>query len=262
MDQAVGVSPVPDGTVVGVLGGMGPAATADFYDKLVRATPATRDQHHLRVVVWSDPTVPDRSAAIVGDGPDPTPWLLRGARVLTGAGAGLIAVPCNTAHAFLATVEEQIGVPMVHMIDQTVRVVVERAPRPRRVGLLATTGTVRAGLYQDWFTRAGVDVVLPTSNEQEDLVACAIQTVKAGRRGREVTGLLADAGQRLARRGAQVLISACTEIPLVFDERHTSLPVIDPTWVLARAVVAAAFPAAALRPGDVQHRLARANTGR
>jgi aspartate racemase len=250
MDQAVGVSPVPEGTVVGVLGGMGPAATADFYDKLVRATPATTDQHHLRVVVWSDPTVPDRSAAIVGDGPDPTPWLLRGARVLTGAGAGLIAVPCNTAHAFLATVEEQIGVPIVHMIDQAVRVVVEHAPRPRRVGLLATTGTVRAGLYQDWFARAGVDVVLPTSNEQEDLVASAIQAVKAGRRGREVTGLLADAGQRLARRGAQVLISACTEIPLVFDERHTSLPVIDPTWVLAHAVVAAAFPAAALHPGS------------
>jgi aspartate racemase len=95
-----------------------------------------------------------------------------------------------------------------------------------------------------------VDVVLPTSNEQEDLVVCAIQAVKAGRRGREVAGLLVDAGQRLARRGAQVLISACTEIPLVFDERHTSLPVIDPTWVLARAVVAAAFPAAALRPGS------------
>jgi aspartate racemase len=150
MDQAVGVSPVPDGTVVGVLGGMGPAATADFYDKLVRATPATRDQHHLRVVVWSDPTVPDRSAAIVGDGPDPTPWLLRGGRVLTGAGAGLIAVPCNTAHAFLATVEEQIGVPMVHMIDQTVRVVVEGAPP------LAGSGCwPRRGRFAPGCTRTG-----------------------------------------------------------------------------------------------------------
>jgi ABC-type proline/glycine betaine transport system permease subunit len=92
--------------------------------------------------------------------------LLRGARILVDAGAGLIAVPCNTAHAFLAPVEAQVGVRVVHMIDQTVRVVVDTVPRPHRVGLLATTGTVRAGLYQDWFGRAGVEIVLPTAEEQ------------------------------------------------------------------------------------------------
>jgi aspartate racemase len=228
--------------VVGVLGGMGPAATADFYQKLVTATPALTDQQHLKVVLWSDPTVPDRSAALQGNGPDPTPWLLNGARILSAAGAELIAVPCNTAHAFLPTVEEQTGVRIVHMIDQTVRDVHHTTPWIRRIGLLATTGTVRANLYQDWFVRAGVQVVLPTAEEQHGLVDAAIRAVKAGERGARVTGLLAAAGENLANRGAAALIAGCTEIPLVFDERSASIPVIDPTWVLAKAVVAAAYP--------------------
>jgi len=229
------------GVVVGVLGGMGPAATADFYQKLVDATPATTDQQHLRVVMWSDPTVPDRTAALMDDGPDPTPWLLRGLRILTEAGADLIAMPCNTAHAFFTPAAGRTGVPIVHMIDQAVRAVIEITPPVRRVGLLATTGTLRAGLYQDWLGRAGLQAVLPTDDDQEDLVATAIRAVKAGDRGSRVSGLLEVAGAGLVHRGAQVIIAGCTEIPLVVGEWCASIPVIDPTRVLARAVVAAAL---------------------
>jgi aspartate racemase len=229
------------GVIVGVLGGMGPAATADFYRKLVEATPATTDQQHLQVVVWSDPTVPDRTAALLDDGPDPTPWLRHGVHVLTWAGADLIAVPCNTAHAFLSPATGRDGVPVVHMIDQAVRAVAELTPPVRRVGLLATTGTVRAGLYQDWLGRAGLEAVLPTAGEQESLVATAIRRVKAGDHGARPAADLAAAGAGLASRGAQVIIAGCTEIPLVLGQRCGPVPVIDPTRVLARAVVAAAL---------------------
>lgn len=229
------------GVLVGVLGGMGPAATADFYRKLVDATPAATDQQHLRVVLWVDPTVPDRSAALVDDGPDPTPWLRRGLRVLTVAGADLIAVPCNTAHAFFAPTTAPAGVRVVHMIDQAVRAVTDLVPPVRRVGLLATTGTVRVGLYQDWLGRAGLEPVLPGTADQESLVATAIRAVKAGDRGAWVSGALETAAANLARRGAQVIIAGCTEIPLVVGERCASIPVIDPTRSLARAVVAAAI---------------------
>lgn len=229
------------GVVVGILGGMGPAATADFYQKLVEATPAATDQQHLRVVVWADPTVPDRTAALLDGGPDPTPWLLRGLRVLAEAGAGLIAVPCNTAHAFFTPAAGLAGVPIVHMIDQAVRAVAGMSPPVRQVGLLATTGTVRAGLYQDWLDRAGLRPVLPTPAEQQDLVTAAIHAVKAGDRGREVARRLDLAAAGLVRRGAQVIIAGCSEIPLVAGGRCAGVPVLDPTRELARAVVAAAI---------------------
>lgn len=227
-----------DHPVVGVLGGMGPAATADFFQKLVIATPADTDQDHLRVLIWSDPLVPDRTAALLHDGPDPTAWMTRGARLLVAGGADLIAVPCNTAHAFLAAVERDVGVEIVHMIDRTARKVAALAPAVGRVGLLATPGTVRAGLYDSWLSRYGVGVVAPSPADQL-AVTEVIARVKAGHRGRAQATAIAEVGQRLVDRGAQALIAGCTEIPLVFGSGRATVPVIDPSAVLADAVVAA-----------------------
>jgi aspartate racemase len=236
--------------VVGILGGMGPAATADFFAKLIQATPAEVDQDHLRVLLWSDPTVPDRTAALLERGPDPTAWLVHGAKLLVAGGAHLIAVPCNTAHAFLGPVEQQVGVEIVHMIDQTARHVATLDPRVRTVGLLATTGTVRAGLYQGWLARRAIQVVVPTPEEQEKSVMAAVRAVKAGDHGPAHTAALAKAGAHLVTRGAQALIAGCTEIPLVFDQRHAHVPIVDPTAVLARAVVAVAARHASRRGAD------------
>lgn len=107
--------------IIGILGGMGPAATADFYAKLVAITPGSSDQDHLRTVIWSDPTIPDRTEALLGGGPDPTPWLLDGSRVLREAGATVIAIPCNTAHAFVPRIADRVGLPIVHMIGEVAR---------------------------------------------------------------------------------------------------------------------------------------------
>ncbi|WP_433359027.1 aspartate/glutamate racemase family protein [Streptosporangium sp. CA-115845] len=232
--------------VVGVLGGMGPAATADFHTKLVRATPAHTDQQHLPLIIWSDPTVPDRSAALLNMGPDPTPWLMRGARALKAAGAGIIAVPCNTAHAFLAHVERETGVGIVHMIDETVQHIATVNPDIRGVGLLATTGTIRAHLYQDWLERAGYSVLLPTAQEQEAVVMRVIRSVKAGHHDLDLIRQLHALSESLASRGAQILIAGCTELPLVLGEDDIPLPVVDPGQILAHAVVRAAY-----RPGVV-----------
>src|SRR5436305_14021021 len=98
--------------IAGILGGMGPAATADLYQKIIAATPATRDQEHIPVVIWADPTVPDRTPAVLDGGEDPTPWLLRGAERLVAMGAAFIAVPCNTAHAFFPRIAPQISLPL------------------------------------------------------------------------------------------------------------------------------------------------------
>jgi len=224
--------------VIGVLGGMGPAATADFYAKLVAATPAARDQDHLRVLIWSDPTIPDRTEALLRGGPDPTPALVDGARRLLGAGAELIVVPCNTAHAFLDEVVAQTGARILHMVDAVAQRIA--AQRPPTVGLLATAGTISAGLYQDRLGRAGIAVATPTNDEQERHVNAAIAAVKAGQDAR---ALIEPAARALADRGAQLLIAGCTELPIALAGITLPAPVLDPTQVLAEAAVAAATAA-------------------
>ncbi|TPQ18048.1 aspartate/glutamate racemase family protein [Streptomyces sporangiiformans] len=223
--------------IIGILGGMGPAATADFYTKLVSLTPVRSDQDHLKTVIWSDPTVPDRTEALMGRGPDPTPWLLNGSRVLREAGATVIAIPCNTAHAFIPEIADRVGLPIVHMIGEVARHLTRLRPQVRVAGLLATTGTIRAGLYQDWLARAGIDLVLPDQAGQDDQVMPAIRAVKAGQRGTAVSGPLARAARQLVGNGAQAIIAGCTEIPLGLTPRLVPVPLVDPAAVLAGALV-------------------------
>jgi aspartate racemase len=229
----------PDGLTVGILGGMGPAATVDFYAKLVRATPADIDQDHLRVVVWADPSIPDRAAALLDGGTDPTPWLLSGARKLEAAGADLIAVPCNQAHAFLPAVGDSIGIPFISMIEATVQAV-RAAPQPvTRVALLAATGTLRAGLYRDQLEEAGIEQLVPTDSEQEAAMA-AFRAVKAGDTGAATEDCLTEVASQLVARGADVLIAGCTEALLALSVERLTVPVIDPAQALAEKIVAIA----------------------
>ncbi|MGW0737335.1 aspartate/glutamate racemase family protein [Streptomyces sp. NPDC002851] len=224
---------------IGILGGMGPLATVDFYRKVIEATPAGVDQDHLPVVVWADPTVPDRSAALTGRGPDPTPWLVRGAHRLEAMGARAIATPCNTAHAFLDEVRSSVRVPMLDMIAETVSEIRSCHPDVASVGLLATTGTVRAGLYQRALEAEGLRVVAPGELTQGEAVTGAIRRVKAGGPDAAAACLIERASEELASRGAGLLVAGCTELPLLLGELSADLPVVDPTAVLARATVRA-----------------------
>jgi aspartate racemase len=231
-------TPTPTTTeIIGILGGMGPAATADFYAKLVATTPGSSDQDHLRTVIWSDPTIPDRTEALLGDGPDPTPWLLEGSRVLREAGATVIAIPCNTAHAFIPRIAGYVGLPIVHMIGEAVRHLTTLSPRIHSVGLLATTGTVRTGLYQEWLDRFGIRLVLPDGASQDRDVMTAVRAVKAGARDDATTTLLTRAARRLTEQGAQAVIAGCTEIPLGLPVGAVGVPLVDPALVLAQVLV-------------------------
>lgn len=216
---------------------MGPAATAQFYATLIRRTPATSDQEHLRVVIWSDPTVPDRNAAATGRGPDPTPWLLRRARLLQGAGADLIAVPCNAAHAFLPEVRRVVGARILDMVDETVRRVTSRHPDVRRVGLLASDGTLQTELYDRAFAERRIEVRTPDPVDQDRLVMGSIYGIKNGRTGPTVRSNVVSAAEKLVARGAEVIVEACSELPLVLDADDLAVPLVDASEVLADAVV-------------------------
>lgn len=237
------------GRIIGILGGMGPLATADLYTKIIMATPATRDQEHLHVIIDADPTVPDRSAFLRGLGPDPMPKLAAGARRLEQIGASFIAIPCNTAHAFVPALRERVGVPIIDMVAETAASVRREHPQVRRVGILATQGTIEIGLYHAALRAEGLEPLQPGPDDQEQLVTAAIAAVKAGDTGPEVGALLAEAGRRLAGAGAEVLLAACTEIPLALTTAMVPVPLIDPTQVLAESAIreASAVPAGAGR---------------
>lgn len=223
--------------IVGILGGMGPAATADFYAKLVRATPARSDQDHLRTLIWSDPTIPDRTGALLHGGLDPTPLLLAGALLLRAGGASVIAVPCNTAHAFIPRIADEVGVPFVHMIEETVLSIRERYPDAKRIGLLSTTGTQASLLYDEALRRNGLEPLTPTAATQESRVMAGIERVKAGIVDATTTALIVTAACELVYAGAELVIAGCTELPIAIAGATVPVPLIDPTQVLAEAVV-------------------------
>lgn len=222
--------------LVGILGGMGPSATVDFYAKLVRTTPAQRDQDHLRVVIWADPTVPNRQEALLGGGPDPTPWLRDGVRHLVEAGAEIVVVPCNTIHAYLGPVMAGAPVEFLSIVDTTVAAIRRRSID--RVGLLATDGALASGLFQSAFEEAGIEWVLPTSPQQQTLMGI-IEAVKAGRDGpgthHELEALLAG----LVQSGVRTVVAGCTEISTLLDlvGLSGSVDVLDPALELALKTV-------------------------
>lgn len=226
--------------VIGVLGGMGPLATVDLYRKIIEATPATRDQEHLHVIIDADPSVPNRTEALLYGGPDPTPWLIAGARRLAGAGASFIVVPCNTAHAFLPQVQATVAVPFLNMIDETADRLAEMLPPGATVGILATAGTVAAGLYHRALSERGLRAIAPPEDEQAQ-VSAAIAAVKAGQVGRATSELALGPALGLVRSGARAVVAACTELPLVLRADDLPVPLIDPTRVLAEAAVAVAL---------------------
>lgn len=214
---------------------MGPAATIDFYTKLVAETPAGRDQEHLPVVIWADPGVPDRSENLLGVGEDPTPWLQRGIDALVHAGCDLLAVPCNTAHAFVPPLARAAGLQLVSIVE----VAVDHIARAgvTTAGLLATTGTVRSRLYADALARRGVATIEPDEHGQTRVME-AIAAVKAGRAGPAHAQSLVEVSQALATRGAQRVIAACTELVLALGETPAGPPVVDPARLLAQRLVA------------------------
>ncbi|MFI8912915.1 aspartate/glutamate racemase family protein [Streptomyces sp. NPDC053513] len=223
---------------LGILGGMGPLATADFYRRLVERTPAGSDQAHLPVVMWADPAVPDRTAALLGEGPSPVPALVEGARWLQRAGASCIAVPCNTAHAYVEQLSKATGVEVLDMIRAALETAARRMSGLERVGVLATRGTRLAGLYERTGARLGLDVVQVPAAVQEEYVDAAIRAVKGGADPAGPERWIATAAESLKEQGAQVAIAACTEIPLIGAAAARVLPLIDSTEALAEAAVA------------------------
>ncbi|MEJ2258742.1 MAG: amino acid racemase [Woeseiaceae bacterium] len=217
-------------STAGVLGGMGPDTTVDFMSKVIAATSATRDQDHAHLIVDQDPTVPNRQAALLGDGEDPGPAIAAMARRLEQAGADFLVMPCNTAHAFAPAIEAAVSIPLLSIIDVTVAACRGHG----QAGILATAGCLVAGLYQDAFAAAGMAPVLPDAGAVDEISRLAVE-IKLGNRGPDVRDRMRSVADGLVARGARILVAACTEIPLVLTADALSVPLVSSTDELARA---------------------------
>jgi aspartate racemase len=231
---------------IGVFGGMGPAATVDFMDKVVQLTPARRDQEHLPVVIASLPHVHDRSRSILGTGPDPLPQLLEGIDFLNGAGVGVIAIPCNSSHHWYAQMSERSRSPILHIAQTCVAAIPREAAG--KVAVFATQGALVSGFYQRALDERSIPYGVPDKAAQAHVNDC-IRQVKAG----EIEAGGASLGLALAdamRHGATAVIMGCTEIPIA--ARHTQtlgLHLMDSSLELARATVQYALARNWHRPG-------------
>nr|WP_283774589.1 amino acid racemase [Brachybacterium equifaecis] len=226
--------------VVGVLGGLGPAATAVFLDVLVRATLAGSDQEHLDLLVSQHSSTPDRTRGILDHGaPDPGPVIARDAVMLERAGVDLLVLPCNTAHHYARQVEAATSVPFVSIVEATVREAARRTG-DRPVAIFATEGNIRARVYQDALEAAGLQALVPDEALQGDVNRIIYDMVKAGR---PVDLRLFDESVDIAiARGAGTVVLGCTELSVVYDQHgYRSDPrMVDSLTELARATVTAA----------------------
>lgn len=222
--------------LLGILGGMGPLATVDFMHKLIVETPAAGDADHVPVVVWSVPQIPDRPGYILHGGASPLPAMLNGIRVLRGAGATCIAIPCNTAHYWYDELARAAGVPVLHIADAACDMLERRGIRGEAVGLMATRGTLAAGFYQQRLKSRGYRPLLNTEADQREFVLPGIACVKRFRLD-EAAALLQQAAARLRDAGARAIVLGCTEIPVALDHAGPDPMTLDATQALAQACV-------------------------
>ena len=215
---------------IGIIGGMGPLATADLFEKIVGHTKAACDQEHLHVVIDSNTNLPDRTAALLHGGADPLPELAKSAGRLEKMGADVLIMPCNTAHNYYDGIAAAVSVPVLHLVRLTAQALVERGVK--KAGLLATDGTVRTGIYQKSFAGSGVELLTPDEAGQRAVMEMIYQGVKAGDMAFDAQPAR-QAMERLLAAGAEVLILGCTELPLAVKLYGIALPAVDPTLELA-----------------------------
>ncbi|MBQ6274030.1 MAG: amino acid racemase [Oscillospiraceae bacterium] len=221
---------------IGIMGGMGPLATADLLIKITTVTRADSDREHIHIYIDSDAAIPDRTGAILHGGEDPVPEMTSALRNLERCGADCILMACNTAHYFLPRLQPLTQIPILDMISITAERCAERFPG-KCAALLGTTGTLQTGIYSRALERAGVPFLLPDEEQQAWLMHLIYDVVKATRPMQPEEENWSRLLEELRRRGADYFILACTELPIVANTLQDEGPFVDPTAELARAAV-------------------------
>lgn len=219
---------------LGILGGMGPAATAYFMDLVISMTDADTDQAHLDMVVASMPSIPDRTAYILDCRKEsPVPAIIDCGKRLVTYGAGVLAMPCITAHYFLDPIRQAVCAPMIDAVEETLAELKRRGIV--RAGIMATSGTLHAGIFQEKMEKMGMEAILPSPDRQKDVMDLIYQDIKTGRPAD--MDRFARVTDQLRQRGAQVIILGCTELSIIKRDCPIGPGFIDVLEVLAKTSV-------------------------
>ena len=221
---------------IGILGGMGPLATADLFRKIVTMTKAGCDNDHIRIYIDDNASIPDRTAAILAGGKDPTPIMADSLKKLEGCGADCIIMPCNTAHYFLPRLQAMTEVPFLSMLEATAKTCAAAFPG-KTAAILATKGTLATGLYEEALKAQGVSYLVPNADEQDALMRVIYEGVKADAAPESYRADMEHTMETLSARGADYFILGCTELPVAAELLDLKQPMIDPTTELAKAAI-------------------------
>ena len=219
---------------LGILGGMGPAASAEYVTRLINQTQANCDQEHIPFVLWNEPRTPDRSTSLRNGDDRPLPYLLQGIQALKTAGCDLIVMPCNTAHFWYDELIK-FQVPIVHIVDSVAYSLCDADVNNGTIGIIGTQATIELGLYQnhliDW------NCIVPSQEEMDNIVQPAIDLVKAGDMVKSHTMLMSVVDSLIAR-GAKAVVLGCTEIPLAIRElNQNGRPLINSIDSLVKVAI-------------------------
>lgn len=226
-----------DKKTVGILGGLGPLSTVYFMDMIIKMTQAGADQEHLDMIVLNHATIPDRTAFIMGlSDENPALAMAKDANKLQDAGADYIVMPCNTAHFFYQQVKDAVSIPVLNIVEGAVKYSVNTLPGLKKIGVLATDGTIRTGTYSRACEKEGIECVVPDEDDQGRIMKLIYEGVKAGK-SVDVDEFLSIIG-RLSDRGCGAVMLGCTELSIIKrDYKIEAVNIIDSLEVLARDTI-------------------------
>lgn len=220
---------------IGILGGVGPLATVYFQKLLIENTPASKDQDHLDTIVINQGSIPDRTDFILGKSKeDPSKDLIHNAQCLEKMGADFLLMPCNTGHYFFEAIQEKISIPMIHMVKETVQYA--REQKAKKIGFLATDGSLKIGLYANLCREYGLEYIIPDEKLQKKVMSLIYDQVKANK------PLLHedfdDLVEEMYKKGCDHVILGCTELSIFYAQKKEKDPrLIDSLSVLAKKTI-------------------------
>ena len=219
------------GKTLGIIGGMGPLATVNLFNKIIINTDAQNDQEHIHMLIDNNTNIPDRTAFLLGKGEDPTEELIKSAIRLEKAGADFLVMPCNTAHYFYENIKEKINIDFLNMIEETVKFIQLNYPNNKKIGLLSTDGTLKAKIYDLYFNKQNIQVINPRKETQSSIMDI-IYGIKGGKKEIQIDGIYS-AVEEFKAKGVEVFVLGCTELSVVNE-----ICVLEGNFVDALNVVA------------------------
>jgi len=219
---------------IGIIGGMGSLATCDLFKKIIDMTDAKSDQEYIHICIDCNTNIPDRTKAILEGGDNPIPEMVRSGVRLQSMGADVLVMPCNTAHYFYDKITPFFDIPLLNMLKETALEIKNR--KIKKIGLLATDGTIESRVYHRALTASGIDLVIPSPMQQKSVMDVIYNGIKASNSNIDLNEFYRTI-DALFEKGAEMLVLGCTELPVAFELFHIDRPSIDPTSVLATAAI-------------------------